>query len=99
MRELLALPGWKTAPTTLETWTDRLQGKVVRDSDEVWLEVPASHFRGYVVIEDDHVSAINFELPERDPDASIALLEKAVADLGWELHADVEEDDEDDPNL
>lgn len=99
MRELLALPGWNTPPTSLEAWTERLSGRVVRDGDEVWLEVASRHLRGYVVIEDDRVSAINFELSEHDPDETIALLQRAVADLGWELHADHDEDDDDEPNL
>jgi hypothetical protein len=94
MRELLALPAWKSPPVPLEAWAERLSARVLNDGGEVWLEVPARRLRGYVVLEEGHVSAVNFELSGPEDDGSEEFLQEAAAALGWELHEDTEEDDD-----
>jgi hypothetical protein len=102
MPEYLAIPAWKTPPTPLDAWVERLTefaGPVIvrRESSTVaWLEVAPLRVRGYVVIENGHASAINFELSDLDPEPATKALEAAAGALGWELHADDGEDDEDD---
>ncbi len=102
MLELLAIPAWNTPPKTVEDWTEALQsqGAVVtleRESPAaVWLEVGALRFRGYALCEGRKLEAINFELADPDPAPALKLLEAAAATLGWELHADDDEDSDDD---
>ena len=74
MLEYLALPGWKTPPTTARRLgrrsSPRPGGPVIvsRESSTVaWLEVAPLRLRGYVVIENGHAAAINFELHDPDP--------------------------------
>lgn len=96
MPELLALPAWDATPVPLETWAERLGARVVRESDETWLEVPPLRLRGYAIVEDGHVTAINFELPSSgDPSPAMGLLQQAAMDLHWELHEDDEDEDDD----
>lgn len=100
MRELLALPAWDTPPTPLDAWTARLAelghpAKLRRAEGETWLVVLPLHLRGYVVLEGADVGAINFELGAPDPAEAVALLEGAAAALGWELHEDEDEAQDD----
>jgi hypothetical protein len=101
MIELLAIPAWDAPPRTLEEWTACLAEagaapSVVRESTDVcWVEVGVLRLRGYVVLEGRHVSAINFELVDPDPAPARRLVEEAAWALGWEVHAD-EDDEEDD---
>jgi hypothetical protein len=103
MIELLALPGWQTPPTSLDDWVSRLSDMcgpvaVTRESTGVsWLEVGSLRLRGYAVIEGRQVEAINFELAAPDPAPAALAVEAAAAALGWEVHPD-EPDDEDDPS-
>jgi hypothetical protein len=100
MVEYLAIPAWNTPPTPLDAWVARLSevaGPVVvsRESSTVaWLEVASLRLRGYVLIENGDASAINFELHDSDPETAFEALESAASTLGWEIHAD-EDDDED----
>jgi hypothetical protein len=101
MIELLALPGWQTPPTTLDDWVTRLTEvagpvAVQRESHEAtWLEVGALRFRGYVVLEGRRVEAINFELNDPDPAPATRIIEAAAQSLGWEVHLDEPDEDED----
>jgi hypothetical protein len=101
MTELLALPGWKTASTTLTAWVEALQGlghvvATTRESTTVsWVEVPALRFRGYVMTQGTHVEAIHFELAAPDPAPARAAIEEATASLGWELTEDDDPPDDD----
>ena len=95
MPEYLALPAWETPSKSLDEWVAALAGPVAlkRESPTVaWLEVATIQLRGYVVIEDGHPTAINFELLGPDPLPATRAIEAAAAALGWELHADDEED-------
>jgi len=105
MIELLALPAWDTPPTLLSAWAERLEGQgltvsVTRESTGVsWVEVGSLRLRGYAVMEGLHAEAINFELAAPDPAPARAALERAAAELAWELHEEDEgggEGDEDD---
>ncbi|MFO0958208.1 MAG: hypothetical protein U0800_12405 [Isosphaeraceae bacterium] len=98
MPELLALPAWDVDPVPIETWAERLGARVVREAAETWLEVPSHRLRGYAVIEDGKVTAINFEVaPSGDPEPAMELLRQAATGLRWELHEDDEEDEDDEP--
>jgi hypothetical protein len=100
MIEYLAIPAWNARPVSLEAWVDRLTelgGPVVvtrEGSSGAWLEVASLRLRGYVLIHNGKASAVNFELNDRDPEASTRVIEAAAKDLNWEIHAD--DDDEDD---
>lgn len=104
MIEYLALPGWQTPPRTVEDWAARLSesgGPVIvsRESSTVsWLEVAPLRLRGYAVIENGHVTAINFELRDPDPGPATRALEGAATAIGWELHPDDPDDPDDDPD-
>lgn len=102
MRELLALPAWDNPATTLDAWKQALADlgqtpRTTREDGETWLEIGAAQLRGYVVLEDMNVAAINFELHAADPTEGQELLARAASALGWELHDDDDEteDDED----
>jgi hypothetical protein len=101
MIELLALPGWQTPPTTLDDWIARLTDltgpvTVTRESsDTTWLEVGALRFRGYAVMEGRRVEAINFELTDPDPAPATRIIEAAAEALGWEVHPDEPDGDDD----
>ena len=97
--ELLAVPAWNTPKTTLDTWVEALrsQGAVVaveRDPPGAWLEVRALRLRGYALSEGIALEAINFELSDPDPEPATRLLDATAASVGWEIHADDEEDDD-----
>jgi len=100
MLEYLALPAWETPPRTLDEWVAGLSeaagpATLKRESPTVaWLEVASLKLRGYVVIEDGHPTAINFELRDPDPGPATRAIEAATSALGWELHADDETDSE-----
>jgi hypothetical protein len=101
MLEYLALPAWKTPPTSLEAWIAQLSetaGPVIvsrESSTATWLEVAPLRLRGYAVIENGNASAINFELHALDPAPATRAIERAAEALGWEVHED-EDGDEDD---
>jgi hypothetical protein len=101
MIELLALPGWQAPPTTLDDWIGRLTDlagpvSVSRESNEAtWLELGALRLRGYAVLAGLRVEAINFELTGPDPGPATSVVEAAARALGWEVHPDDPEDDED----
>ena len=103
MIELLAIPAWNTAGTTLEAWIAALSAQageqVQLDSDPpqgAWIELPTLRIRGYAMFADSHVEAINFELYAPEPAAALALLEQTAAGLAWEIHPDDEDEEEDD---
>jgi hypothetical protein len=102
MLELLALPGWNTPTTTLDAWVAQLQSLgvsvvVERESSEVsWLEITVLRTRGYAVNEGLRLEAINFEFHDPDPANAVELVQAAALALGWELHPD-EPDDDDEP--
>ena len=100
MLEYLAMPAHGTLPTSVDFWVAQLSevaGPVIvsRESSTVtWLEVDPLRLRAYVLIENGHASAINFELAAFDPSPAFRALQAAAEALGWELY----EDDEDDPD-
>lgn len=102
MIELLAIPDWKTRPTTLAEWVAELEKggskvEVIRESTGVsWVELGSLRLRGYAVMEGGDVEAINFELAASDIGPALALLEAAASALGWELHEDQSDDMADD---
>ena len=101
MIERLALPSWNAPPLSLDAWTSRLKelghpARISREgSAETWIELPALHLRGFAVIENGLVEAINFEIHASDPAPALALIDEAARGLAWEVHEDDEEDDED----
>ena len=100
--EYLALPAWQTPPTTVDAWVARLSEAggpaiVSRESSTVaWLEIAPLRLRGYVVIENGHAAAINFELTAPDPGPATRAIEEAARALGWEVHPDDEDDEDED---
>jgi hypothetical protein len=101
MLEYLALPAWNTPPTRVDAWVAQLSeagGPVVltrEGSSVAWLEVAPLRLRGYVVMENGHAAAINFELHSQDPEPATRAIQAAAEALGWEIHADDEDDDDD----
>src|SRR5262249_24756079 len=100
-RELLAIPAWDKAPIPIDDWrsafTSRGQpARSVREDDETWIDVAPLRLRGYVVLEGEGVGAVHFEV--RD-DAALGPLEEAAASLGWELHDDEGEGDDDESEV
>ncbi len=102
MTELLAIPSWKTEPTTLDTWVARL-GELAGSPatlervppDGAWIVVGAKRVRGFAMLAGPHVEAINFELVDHDPAPATRYLEEVAASLDWELHPDDDEDGDD----
>ena len=104
MTEFLAIPGWQTPPTTLSTWVETLEARggptvvVERDSPQgAWIHLEAMGVHGFAVLAGSHVEAVNFEIQEPVPPEVERLLGEAAAAIGWEIHPDEpdEEDDED----
>lgn len=101
MTEYLALPAWDTQPRPLDDWVRALTEAGAPTTvehegrDEVWLEVAPIRVRGYVVIEGIGVTAINFELHDPETEPALAIVTTAAKSLGYEVHADDGEDDED----
>lgn len=101
MTERLAIPAWTTPPTTIETWIDALNQhvgpvKLTRDGPtEGWFEIESRRVAGYAMIEGPHVSALNFEIHAVDPLPPVRDLEAACLAIGWELHVDDEDENDD----
>jgi len=104
MIERLAIPAWQAPPRTLEDWKSALEsipgaGTVTleRETGTVyWFEVAAQRIRGYAMLEDNDVTAINFEFHAGDPAPSLAAVEAIAAQLNWELHEDDDDGETDD---
>ena len=101
MIELLAVPAWNAAATTLDAWAEALRAQgaevsVERDPPGAWLVVGSLRLRGYALSEGLKVEAINFELSGPDPQPATRLVEEAAAALGWEVHPDEDDDEPDD---
>jgi hypothetical protein len=100
MIELLSIPAWNAPPVTLDDWIGAFssQGLVVAlepDPPEgVWLEIASLRFRALVLTEDNHATAVHFELSGPDSSAARAVVEKAALALGWEIHDDTEDEDD-----
>jgi hypothetical protein len=101
MTELLAIPGWKTSPTTLDAWIrgfvmEGLDARAVREAPNAsWIEVPSIGLRGYAIMREAIVEAINFELDGQGAPLLQERLARVAEGLGWELHED-DGDPEDD---
>ncbi len=101
MIELLAIPQWKQSPRPLADWvaafeTLNLAPEVQREDDDgIWIELGSLRTRGYAVIEGGLATAVNFEIHATDPTEARSVLEQAASSLGWELHEE-DDDDEDD---
>jgi hypothetical protein len=103
MIEMLAVPGWKTAPTTLEAWLEAFQKATQaevhyrRDPPEgVWIELNSIRLRGYAIMAGPNVEVINFELTAPDPADALKVLETAALSVEWEIYPDDDEDGESD---
>lgn len=103
MIERLAIPAWQAPPRTLEDWKTALESindagtvDLERESGTVyWFELPARRLRGYAMLENSEVTAINFEFHAADPAPILAEVEALATRLGWELHEDDDDEDED----
>ncbi len=100
MIELLAIPAWDGAHRRVEDWSAALAGAgaptvVVRDEGETYLEAGPLRLRGFCVIEDGRVAAVNFELAAPDPAPAAAAVEAAARALGWEVYPDDEDGGDD----
>lgn len=102
MIERLAIPAWQAPSRTLDDWKAALESineagvvNLERESGTVyWFELPARRVRGYAMLENSEVTAINFEFHAVDPTPTLAEVEALATRLGWELHED--DDDEED---
>lgn len=100
MLEFLAIPAFNTRPTSVDDWAARLAefaGPVAVDRDSpsaAWLEVGSLRLRGYVLIENGHATAVNFEVHGHDNEAAIRAIEDAAGALRWEVYPDDDEDEE-----
>jgi hypothetical protein len=102
MIELLAIPAWKTPPTTLAAWVEALGVRggptvvVERDAPEgAWVHLEPLGVHGFAVLAGPHVESVNFEIQEPLTDEVRAMLEEAAAAIGWEIHDDDDDDDDD----
>jgi len=101
MVEYLALPAWNTPARSMDDWVEAIteagaSTSIRRESSTVWwLLSPALALEGYALIESGHPSAINFELKADDPSHALAVITAAAHSLGWEIHAEGEDDDPD----
>ena len=102
MVEYLALPAWNTPGLSIDDWVNGMAeaggpATLRRESSSVcWLLAPSLHLEGYVLIESGHPSAINFEIKSDDPSHALAVISAAAHSLGWEIHADDEDEGPDD---
>lgn len=102
MVEYLALPAHNTPTRSIDDWIGAMaeaggRATLRRESATVWwLLAPGLDLEGYVLVESGHPSAINFELKADDPSHALAVITAAAHSLGWEIHADGEDDDHDD---
>ena len=102
MPEYLALPAWKSSPTTVDAWVASLSeaaGPVIvrrEGSGIAWLEVLPFRLVGYAVVESGHVAAINFEVQGSRQELAVQAINTAAAALGWEVHEDDDDDEADD---
>ncbi len=101
MVELLAIPEWNAPPRSLDDWVERFNAlgyapEIEPDLPEgAWLSVGSLRLRGYAVLEGRLVTAINFEIHAPDPAPTTRVLEETARSLGWEIHPEDEEEDED----
>lgn len=102
MIERLAIPAWDTKPTLIAAWVEALEqhlGPVEFDRDgptEAWFDVDSRVVRGFAMIEGPHIAAINFEIDADDPLPAVRDLDQACVSIGWELHIDDEDSEDDD---
>ena len=101
MVEYLALPAWDTPARSIDEWISSLAeaggpARLRRESSTVWwLLAPELDLEGYVLVESGHPSAINFELKADDPGHALAVITAAAHSVGWEIHAEGEDDEPD----
>ena len=101
MVEYLALPAWNTPPRSINDWVEGISeaggtATLRHESSSVCrLLSPALDLEGYALIESGHPSAINFELKADDPTHALAVITAAAHSLGWEIHAEGDDDDGD----
>ncbi|HEY2157941.1 MAG TPA: hypothetical protein VGH33_20095 [Isosphaeraceae bacterium] len=103
MIELLAIPAWQTPTTTLAEWVAQLEkggGPAViveRESPQgAWIHLEAMGVHGFAVLAGPHVEAVNFEIQEPLSADVNRFLEEAAAAIGWEIHPDDPDDEDDD---
>ena len=101
--EVLAIPGWQTERTTLDVWTTALADAtgspptIERESAQgSWIILGSRRIRGFAIMAGPDVEAINFEINDPNPSESTRLLEAVAASIGWEIHPDEPDDDDDD---
>lgn len=102
MIELLAIPAWRTPPISFDAWVERLtaiagEEPVIRreSPDGVWIEFGRLRFRGLALMVGAEVEALHFELAAVDPGPATEVIEKTAAAVGWEVHPDDGEEDDD----
>lgn len=101
MTEILAIPKWKENPRPLDDWLAAFSDlgsapTLNRDGAEaVWIELGPLRTRGYALAEAGLVTAIHFEIHAPDPSEARAALDAAAESLGWELHDDTDDEDDD----
>ena len=95
MTELLLIPAYDRPARTPQDCLAALGdgAKLVVEDGQPWLEVAAVRLRGYLVVEDGLVTALNFEVGGAG--RGLPLVEAAAEALGYEVHPD--DDEADDP--
>ena len=101
MTELLALPEWNAPPRSLDDWVVELDRAgfpptIERESSQAcWLEVAPLRLRVYALLEGRQVTALHIELTAPDPEPATTVLQGAAYCLGWTLHDDPDEEEDD----
>jgi len=100
LTERLAIPSWNAPPRTLADWRARFEALgqpviVERSPEETWLTIAPLGLRGFAVLEGGAMAALHIEIDADDPSPALALLDEAARDLGWEVHDEDEDENED----
>ncbi|RUL89782.1 hypothetical protein [Tautonia sociabilis] len=104
MIERLLIPSWNTPVRSVDDWNAELARlghppEVAREgSDELWLVLERVGARLLAVVEGPTLTAWHAEIDAEDPAPALAVIDQAAAALGWEVHDEDLDEDEDDEN-
>jgi hypothetical protein len=97
--EWLAIPAFGAPPRTLDDWASALADlgyalEIEPDNPEgATLRIDSLGVEGYADLEGPNITAIDFTLTDDAPPGVLTILREAANRLGWELHAETEDED------